>query len=82
MSFLYKSKGEADFFDVHDSYVVITDTDKTITGTALNVGHNNKITKNLPSCAEYWVSYDFYTYGTQKEGGSWFWHVVSLNENS
>ena len=82
MSFLYKSKGEADFFDVHDSYVVITDTDKTITGTALNVGHNNKITKNLPSCAEYWVSYDFYTYGTQKDGGSWFWHVVSLNENS
>lgn len=82
MSFLYKSKGEADFFDVHDSYVVITDTDKTITGTALNVGHKNKITKNLPSCAEYWVSYDFYTYGTQKEGGSWFWHVVSLNENS
>lgn len=82
MSFLYKTKGEADFFDVHDSYVVITDTNKTITGTALNVGHNNKITKNLPSCTEYWVSYDFYTYGTQKECGSWFWHVVSLNENS
>lgn len=82
MSFLYKSKGEADFFDVHDSYVVITDSYKTVTGTALNVGHNNKITKNLPSCTEYWVSYDFYTYGTQKKCGSWFWHVVSLNENS
>lgn len=82
MSFLYKTKGEADFFDVHDSYVVITDTDKTITGTALNVGHNNKITKNLPPCTEYWVSYDFYAYGTQKACGSWFWHVVSLNENS
>lgn len=82
MSFLYKSKGEADFFDVHNSYVVITDSHKTITGTALNVGFANKITKNVPSCSEYWISYDFYTYGTHRGCDSWFWHVVSLNENS
>ena len=82
MSFLYKSKGEADFFDVHNSYVVITDSYKTVTGTALNVGFENKITKNVPSCGEYWVSYDFYTSGTHREGDSCFWNIVSLNENS